>query len=129
MPSKKELAGACMTALPSTPKELIDQLTGGTMPMTAVQINATTMALQKALIERALGAELSPEVTGLLSSWSYDVPNIIDASQVHEYIRAAKAKLDGVLRNFEKVRWASANTSLEFNEWLVEHGHPDLVQG
>lgn len=59
MPSKKELAGACMTALPSIPKELIDQLTGGTMPMTAVQINATTMALQKALIERALGAELS----------------------------------------------------------------------
>ena len=73
--------------------------------------------------------ETAGEVTGLLSSWSYDVPNIIDASQVHEYIRAAKAKLDGVRRNFEKVRWASANTSLEFNEWLVEHGHPDLVQG
>ncbi|MBB2488122.1 hypothetical protein H5407_23085 [Mitsuaria sp. WAJ17] len=69
------------------------------------------------------------EVTGLLSSWSYDVPNIFNAAEVHEYIRAAKAQLDGVRRNFEKVRWASANTDLGFNEWLVENGHPDLVMG
>jgi len=48
-----------MTALPSIPKELIEQLAGGGTPMTAEQINATTMALKKALIERALGAELS----------------------------------------------------------------------
>jgi transposase-like protein len=48
-----------MAALPSIPKELIEQLIGGATPMTADQINATTMALKKALIERALGAELS----------------------------------------------------------------------
>jgi putative transposase len=59
MPSKKKPATAGMTALPSIPKELIEQLTGGVTPMTADQINATTMALKKALIERALGAELS----------------------------------------------------------------------
>ena len=59
MPSKKKPATAGMTALPSIPKELIEQLTGGSTPMTADQINATTMALKKALIERALGAELS----------------------------------------------------------------------
>ena len=59
MPSKKKPAGAGMTALPSIPKELIEQLSGGTTPMTAEQINAATMALKKALIERALGAELS----------------------------------------------------------------------
>ncbi|MGI2325141.1 MULTISPECIES: IS256-like element ISMca5 family transposase [unclassified Methylococcus] len=59
MPSKKKPAAAGMTALPSIPQELIEQLTGGTTPMTAEQINATTMALKKALIERALGAELS----------------------------------------------------------------------
>jgi transposase-like protein len=58
MPSKKKPAAA-MAALPSIPKELIEQLTGGTTPMTAEHINATTMALKKALIERALGAELS----------------------------------------------------------------------
>jgi transposase-like protein len=59
MPSKKKPAAAGMTALPSIAKELIEQLTGGVTPMTADQINATTMALKKALIERALGAELS----------------------------------------------------------------------
>ena len=59
MPSKKKPAAVGMTALPSIPKDLIEQLTGGTTPMTADQINTTTMALKKALIERALGAELS----------------------------------------------------------------------
>ena len=59
MPSKKKPATAGMAALPSIPKELIEQLIGGATPMTADQINATTMALKKALIERALGAELS----------------------------------------------------------------------
>jgi transposase-like protein len=59
MPSKKKPTAAGLTALPSIPKELIEQLTGGATPMTADQINATTMALKKALIERALGAELS----------------------------------------------------------------------
>jgi len=57
MPSKKKPATAGMAALPSIPKELIEQLIGGATPMTADQINATTMALKKALIERALGAE------------------------------------------------------------------------
>ncbi|TDR38435.1 mutator family transposase [Tahibacter aquaticus] len=59
MPRKKKPASAGMTELPSIPKELIEQLAGSGLPMTAEQINATTMALKKALIERALGAELS----------------------------------------------------------------------
>jgi len=57
-----------MTALPSIPNELIEQLTGGATPMTADQINATTMALKKALIERALGAELSHHLGYALGS-------------------------------------------------------------
>ena len=67
------------------------------------------------------------EVVGFLSSWSYDLPNIINAAEVHEYVRVAKAQLDGVRRNFEKVRWASANTELDFDKWLVENSHADLV--
>lgn len=59
MPSKKKLAKADMAALPSISQELMEQLTGGVTLMTAEQINATTMALKRALIERALGAELS----------------------------------------------------------------------
>lgn len=44
-------------ALLTIPKELIDQIAEG--PMTAEAVNAATMAFKKALIERALGAELS----------------------------------------------------------------------
>ncbi|MGB6101118.1 MAG: hypothetical protein WBG44_09615, partial [Comamonas sp.] len=39
------------------PKELIDQFVSG--PMTSDAVNAATVAFKKALIERALGAEMS----------------------------------------------------------------------
>ncbi len=71
--------------------------------------------------------DTASEVIGLLSSWSYDLPNIVNAAEVHEYARVAKAQLDGVRRDFEKVRWASANTELNFDEWLVENGQSDLI--
>src|SRR5579862_4168161 len=51
---KKGVAGA---ALPTIPKELIDQFVTG--PMTGEAVNAVSLAFKKALIERALGAELS----------------------------------------------------------------------
>ena len=44
-------------ALPSLPKDLIDQLVSG--PMSAEAVNDITMAFKKALIERVLNAELS----------------------------------------------------------------------
>lgn len=63
MPSKTKMKNAAIAAktaaLPQIPKEVLDQFVGGGAPMTAEQISATTMALKKALIERALGAELS----------------------------------------------------------------------
>jgi transposase-like protein len=63
MPSKTKTKNAAIAArtaaLPKIPKELLDQMVAGVAPMTAEQINATTMALKKALIERALGGELS----------------------------------------------------------------------
>lgn len=43
--------------LPAVPKELIDAFVTG--PMTAEAVNAASMAFKKALIERAMGAELS----------------------------------------------------------------------
>ena len=63
MPSKTKMKNAAIAAktaaLPKIPKELLDQIAGADAPMTAGQINAATMALKKALIERALGGELS----------------------------------------------------------------------
>jgi putative transposase len=61
-PSRTKLRNAEIAAksaaLPKIPKELLDQIVAEG-PMTGEQINATTLALKKALIERALGGELS----------------------------------------------------------------------
>lgn len=63
MPSKTKTRNAEIAAktaaLPKLPEGLLDQLVSGGTPMTAEQINATTMALKKALIERALAGELT----------------------------------------------------------------------
>jgi putative transposase len=56
MPSKST-KGKATSALPTIPKELIDQFVNG--PMSAEAVNAASMAFKKALIERALGAELT----------------------------------------------------------------------
>lgn len=56
MPSKTSQQNPA-AALPSIPQEFIDQMVSG--PMDAEAINAASMAFKKALIERALGAELS----------------------------------------------------------------------
>ena len=60
MPTSRKTTKAAMAAvaaMPSIPKELIDQFVTG--PMSAQAVNAASMAFKKALIERALGAELS----------------------------------------------------------------------
>ena len=54
---KNAAIAARMAALPSMPKELIDQFVTG--PMTGEAVNEATAAFKKALIERALGAEMS----------------------------------------------------------------------
>ena len=51
MPSKIKTALSAKAALPSIPKELIDQFVSG--PMSAETVNAASMAFKKALIERA----------------------------------------------------------------------------
>jgi len=56
MPSKKKAAKAA-GGLPRIPKEVIDLFVAS--PMSTEAINTVSMAFKKALIERALGAELS----------------------------------------------------------------------
>ncbi len=58
MPSRKTTKAALVAAarMPSIPKEIIDQFVTG--PMTATAVNDLSMAFRKALIERALNAEL-----------------------------------------------------------------------
>jgi putative transposase len=57
MPSKTKKAAVAKAALPQIPKELLDQFVSG--PMTAEAVNAASVAFKKALIERAMGGELS----------------------------------------------------------------------
>ena len=56
MPRKPKTAATVARELPAIPKELIDQFVKG--PMSAEAIQSASMAFKKALIERALGAEL-----------------------------------------------------------------------
>jgi putative transposase len=57
MPRKAKLAAATEAALPSIPKEWMDTLVTG--PMTAETIHDLSLAFKKALVERALNAELT----------------------------------------------------------------------
>jgi putative transposase len=57
MPRKKKDAGAVEAALPAIPKELLDQFVTG--PMTAESVEAVMRQFKKAIIERALGAEMT----------------------------------------------------------------------
>ena len=57
MPSKTKTAATAGTALPSIPRELIDHFVTG--PMSAETIQDISFAFRKALIERALGGELT----------------------------------------------------------------------
>src|SRR3982751_3380270 len=61
MPSKTKMKNAAIAArsaaLPSIPKELIDLFVSG--PMSGDAVNAASAAFKKALIERAVGAELT----------------------------------------------------------------------
>jgi len=60
MPSRTKMKNAAIAAksaaLPKIPDELIDQFVTG--PMTGEAVNAASLAFKKALIERAMGAEL-----------------------------------------------------------------------
>ena len=60
-------------ALPKIPKELIDQFVAG--PMSGEAVNAATLAFKKALIERALGAELGHHLGHVAAGAAQDVGN------------------------------------------------------
>ena len=57
MPMKVKTAGAATAVLPHISSELLDQIVTG--PMTQQGIEEAMRGLKKALIERALGAEMS----------------------------------------------------------------------
>ena len=57
MPRKKKVAVATEAALPQIPSDWLDQVVTG--PMTQEAVERVMMGFKKAVIERALGAEMS----------------------------------------------------------------------
>lgn len=57
MPRKKRVATATKAALPQIPSDWLDQVVTG--PMTAEAVENVMRGFKKAVIERALGAEMS----------------------------------------------------------------------
>ncbi len=84
---------------------------------------------KKSFALEALNAAIakSQEVQRLVESARYEMPNLTDPSAIHELARSAQMHLRSARRDFEKTRWADAITALEFEDWLRQHGHHDLV--
>lgn len=58
MPRKKKSEDGCKSAEPKIPKEALDQLITG--PTTQSELETIYRALKKAIIERAMSAEMNP---------------------------------------------------------------------
>jgi hypothetical protein len=67
-------------------------------------------------------AEYLQEVINLIRVTHYDLPNIVNAKQVHETLKTIAAQLNAAAIYFETARWASTSTKLEFEDWLNEQG-------
>ena len=84
MPSKTKMKNAAIAArsaaLPSIPKELIDLFVSG--PMSGDAVNAASAAFKKALIERAMGAELSHHLATRPGRTSPKTPATIGTARV-----------------------------------------------
>ena len=66
------------------------------------------------------------EARCLIENISYSMPHLVNAAQIHELLDLSVRGLTSARRNFEKIRWVSANSGLEFKEWLNNNGYPDL---
>lgn len=73
--------------------------------------------------------KIAMDVVDLIRSFNYEMPDLVEPNAIHDQLQLAKSLLDNARRDFEKVRWASAKTELEFNDWLISNGHTDLVTG
>lgn len=71
--------------------------------------------------------QLVSEARGLIAAMSYTLPNLMSPAEVHDLLKTAANQLTGVRRDFEKARWASTKTSVEFEAWLRQSGHGDIA--
>lgn len=63
---------------------------------------------------------------GLIKAWRYAMPELTNPEKLHDSLRHAELTVRNARRDFEKVRWASARTELEFEDWLRTGPGADL---
>lgn len=66
------------------------------------------------------------EAARLIESASYSTPHPVHREQIHELLDSSARRLTSSRQYFEKTQWASANSGLEFNDWLGQNGYPEL---
>ena len=54
----------------------------------------------------------------LMQTARYTMPDLVNADSIHDMLRQAEVEIRSARRDFEKARWATARTELEFNKWL-----------
>ena len=66
------------------------------------------------------------DALALINAARYFSANLVEANQVHQTLNFAAHRLRSARRDFEKSRWAAAQTSVEFDQWLQEGPGKDL---
>ena len=69
------------------------------------------------------------ETIAFVESIEYSNSDNSDSMNVHEMVTEIERALLLGRRDFEKASWASANTSVSFEEWLLERNLKELVMG
>jgi len=84
---------------------------------------------KKEFARKSLGQAVSEinDSIALIKSMEYTNSGMIDSSTVHESLEFAELLVRNARRDYEKASWASANTQLEFNEWLQERNLRELI--
>ncbi len=75
------------------------------------KINASCECLE-------IASKYLQESIELIQNSHYDLPNLVDSKEVHDGLKLAIAGVLEAAIDFEKARWASTSTGLEFEEWV-----------
>lgn len=77
----------------------------------------------------AVAIERANFAVAAIQTANYDLPNLVNPNEVHDQLKSAVERLTSARRDFEKARWASVETNLEFDGWLREVGCAELHIG
>ena len=75
----------------------------------------------------AFAVENVDKASAVIQAMKHNLPDLVSPTEVHDWLQSAAGQLISARRDFEKARWASVETDLEFNDWLRKAGHIDLV--